>query len=212
MKRSIIFSQAPAKIVAVLNCYEHELSEGREITIVVRTNLKGLYQFYKELGLKANIQMIEDRGSSGLYFWKNKKQNKELACLLGLNRIDDVRIFFTDIYDFGMGVLMPILIPFNPIHILSPVDVTDGENYEERQRGLPFINKCKGIILQHDKDSYSILDNQVKNILLNSPETTFSFKKSTTLINSSGKNGNIFHLTNIATHITHLHSYLPILP
>lgn len=93
MKRSIIFSQAPAKIVAVLNCYEHELSEGREITIVVRTNLKGLYQFYKELGLKANIQMIEDRGSSGLYFWKNKKQNKELACLLGLNRIDDVRIF-----------------------------------------------------------------------------------------------------------------------
>ena len=119
MKRSIIFSQAPAKIVAVLNCYEHELSEGREITIVVRTNLKGLYQFYKELGLKANIQMIEDRGSSGLYFWKNKKQNKELACLLGLNRIDDVRIFFTDIYDFGMGVLMPILIPFNPIHILS---------------------------------------------------------------------------------------------
>ena len=61
MKRSIIFSQAPAKIVAVLNCYEHELSEGREITIVVRTNLKGLYQFYKELGLKANIQMIEDK-------------------------------------------------------------------------------------------------------------------------------------------------------
>lgn len=149
MKRSIIFSQAPAKIVAVLNCYEHELSEGREITIVVRTNLKGLYQFYKELGLKANIQMIEDRGSSGLYFWKNKKQNKELACLLGLNRIDDVRIFFTDIYDFGMGVLMPILIPFNPIHILSPVDVTDGENYEERQRGLPFINKCKGIIYSY---------------------------------------------------------------
>ena len=67
-------------------------------------------------------------------------------------------------------------------------------------------------LLQHDKDSYSILDNQIKNMLLNSPETTFSFKKSTTLINSSGKNGNIFHLTNIATHITHLHSYLPILP
>ena len=56
-------------------------------------------------------------------------------------------------------------------------------------------------LLQHDKDSYSILDNQVKNMLLNSPETTFSFKKSTTLINSSGKNGNIFHLTNIATHL-----------
>lgn len=74
MKRSIIFSQAPAKIVAVLNCYEHELSEGREITIVVRTNLKGLYQFYKELGLKANIQMIEDRGSSGLYFWKTRNK------------------------------------------------------------------------------------------------------------------------------------------
>ena len=51
MKRSIIFSQAPAKAIAVLNCYEHELSEGREITIVVRTNLKGLYQFYKGLGL-----------------------------------------------------------------------------------------------------------------------------------------------------------------
>lgn len=44
---------------------------------------------------------------------------------------------------------MPILIPFNPIHILSPVDVTDGENYEERQRGLPFINKCKGIIYSY---------------------------------------------------------------
>ena len=51
MKRSIIFSQAPAKAIAVLNCYEHELSEGREITIVVRTNLKGLYLFYKGFGL-----------------------------------------------------------------------------------------------------------------------------------------------------------------
>lgn len=105
MKRSIIFSQAPAKAIAVLNCYEHELSEGREITIVVRTNLKGLYQFYKGLGLKANIQMIEDRGSV-LCFWKTKRQNKELARLLNLNKIDDIRVFFTDIYDFGMGKIM----------------------------------------------------------------------------------------------------------
>lgn len=59
-------------------------------------------------------------------------------------------------------------------------------------------------LLQHNKDSNFILDNQVKNILLNSPETTFSFKKSITLINSSGKNDKIFRLTNIATHITYL--------
>ena len=145
MKRSIIFSQAPAKAIAVLNCYEHELSEGREITIVVRTNLKGLYQFYKGLGLKANIQMIEDRGSV-LCFWKTKRQNKELARLLNLNKIDDIRVFFTDIYDFGMGKIMSSLMPFDPVHILSPLDITDKEYYGNKRYQLPFIKKCKEFI------------------------------------------------------------------
>ena len=145
MKRSIIFSQAPAKAIAVLNCYEHELSEGREITIVVRTNLKGLYQFYKGLGLKANIQMIEDRGSV-LCFWKTKRQNKELARLLNLNKIDDIRVFFTDIYDFGMGKIMSSLMPFDPVHILSPLDITDKEYYGHKRYQLPFIKKCQEFI------------------------------------------------------------------
>ncbi|MBV4223337.1 alpha-2,8-polysialyltransferase family protein [Bacteroides xylanisolvens] len=148
MNRSIIFSQAPAKIVAVLNCYEHELSEGREITIVVRASLKGLYQFYKELGLKANIQIIEDRGSV-LYFWKNKRQDKDLIRLLNLNKIDDIKVFFTDIYDYGMGKIMHNLMSFYPIHILSPLDVADGECYEERQQNLSFVHKCKEIICSY---------------------------------------------------------------
>lgn len=34
MKRSIIFSQAPAKAIAVLNCYEHELSEEERLLLL----------------------------------------------------------------------------------------------------------------------------------------------------------------------------------
>jgi len=148
MNRSIIFSQAPAKVVAVLNCYEHELSEGRNVTIIVRANLEGLYLFYKELGLKADIIMI---GNIGFYScpWKDKRQAKNAIRLLHLDQIDDIRIFFTDIYDYGMGWIMKRLMPFHPIHILSPVDITEGNSCKEISKGLPFIRKCMEIVYSY---------------------------------------------------------------
>ncbi len=58
MSRSYIFCQAPAKISAVLLCYEKEMEVGNSVTIVTK-NASSMACFFRELGLKASIVHLE---------------------------------------------------------------------------------------------------------------------------------------------------------
>ena len=94
--KSVIFCQAPAKIGSVLNCYDQELSQGRDVTIVVR-NVYGMYLFFKDLNLKANLLFFEPIGQILNVFYNKSKVAKDIEKLKLSNKED--RIYFTDTRD-----------------------------------------------------------------------------------------------------------------
>lgn len=135
--RSIIFCQAPAKVHAVLNCYEYELAVGNTVTIVIMENLEGLYNFFQDLKLNAEILLIENPIKHRVvYWWSNIIRVKSVVSKLKLGNVDNTRVYFTDVYDVSMGMLMPYLIPYKASQIQMSIDILGGYDYEQLRKGI----------------------------------------------------------------------------
>lgn len=148
--RSIIFCQAPAKVHAVLNCYEHELAVGNTVTIVIMENLEVLYNFFQDLKLNAEILLIENPIKHHLINWRsNIIRTKSIVSKLKLGDVDNTRVYFTDIYDICMGMLMPYLIPYKASQIQVSIDILGGYDYEQLRKGLKFRRKLLEIFYSY---------------------------------------------------------------
>lgn len=145
MKVSIIFCQASAKVASVLNCYEHELKEGRTVRIVVR-NVPALVKFFKYLNLDAEI-LFFDKVCKKKYFRQRIRQVKKDIVSLHLDEAPDIRVFFTDICDdLYMGLYLKYLKSYNPIHILSHLEISDwgtNNHFVFSRKSIPFKLRIK---------------------------------------------------------------------
>lgn len=97
-EQSIIFCQSPANIVAVLNCYENELREKRNITIIIRNTIN-IKKFIDILNLNAKIIYFEDNFSLIKEYSKIKKIVQQKIKELNIINNKYTHVFFTDICD-----------------------------------------------------------------------------------------------------------------
>ena len=134
--KSIIFCQAPSRIGEVLNCYEQERKERREVVIVVR-NTHNCYLFLNELHLNAIVLFFDNPPSQRDVFTVKKKIKDDIKTL---NIEIEDRIFFTDYDDDPfMGIYLAAL-NTHPIIWISPLTVLPTSI---DRKGLPFIYKLR---------------------------------------------------------------------
>lgn len=148
---SIIFCQSPANIAAVLNCYENELKENRNITIIIR-NVQNLKKFIDILNLNAEIIYFDDNFSLFREFFQIKKLIKQKLKEFAFINNKGTNIFFTDICDDPLiGLYLKKLNKCNIYWIKGPQIIGQLTNEDLSngfaQKNLPSKYKIKEIIL-----------------------------------------------------------------
>lgn len=144
MSSSYIFCQAPAKIPAVLCCYEKEVEAGNKVTIVTK-NCASMSRFFRELELNATIVHLETIGFKPFLFhpYAFKKLIRKDIEDLGICKGADVRIFFTDICDYSTVFYLSELRHFPVMKIQMQNDIKLNMDRCWDRSDLPFRLRIK---------------------------------------------------------------------